>query len=759
MDRPAPRDPERLATPLALTLLLVATLLPYPALLTFDAVHVPDDLFASDLFGLELPLRASVGRMLRAGSLPVWEPGVYGGVPVMAFDPLGALCFGLLPPAAALDAFLLVTLVGAAGGAFALARRLGASRAGALLAGFAWAHSGVMTAQLRHPSIVLTVAATPLALCLLDRALDPAAARPARRLALFALVLGWQALAGFPQSVYAALIAYGLWALGRLAALPRGADGRYPWARAAALGLGFGAACAAGVAMGAAALLPTRELASLSDRAGGVSWAFASRAPYWPRAALGFLLPHLNGDASDGTYRGPDIFWESYGYVGLATAALAVGAAVAGRRNRPERALLAIAAVAYLFVLGANTPFYRFAWEHLPAFRGFRLPQRFLFLVDLSLVTLAALGLTRFERWYAARLDPPAPRRARAVAAALVALVVLDLCAWQPRQNPFVRGAAWLAPPESARALLREPGLGRIVSLGASPAHLEAYHRGPGWRSTDPFFAQRESLEPDTQTLWGFDSADGYHPLPLRGPLFVWGHYGMLFAGAAGRLHHEARGRVAVRPFLATLLAMQGVTHVLAPVPVDDARFVPVASRSTWRVHRLADPLGRAWYAAGAEAVADPRAALARAQAPGYSPRRTVLLRDPPGPVAPAEAGAPAAAVAWRRPEAHRIEVTVDAPRAGWLVLAESWHPDWEVTVDGRPARAVEAHLVGQAVAVGPGRHVARWRFRGTAMRRGIAISLAALGALLTVATAGGATRRASARGRAARSSSGGTSC
>nr|MBK7065855.1 hypothetical protein [Deltaproteobacteria bacterium] len=106
MKIPAPWSPARGQSLLALTVLLVATLLPYPALLTFDAVHVPDDVFVSDLFGGELPQRVSVGRMLRAGSLPTWEPSLYGGMPLMGADPIGILCFGLIArPAAALDAF------------------------------------------------------------------------------------------------------------------------------------------------------------------------------------------------------------------------------------------------------------------------------------------------------------------------------------------------------------------------------------------------------------------------------------------------------------------------------------------------------------------------------------------------------------------------------------------------------------------------------------------------------------------------------
>ncbi len=728
-----PRSSEARATAVALAILAALTLLPHPSLLTLDAVHVPDDLFVSDLFGGELPLRASVGRMLRAGELPVWEPSVYGGAALLGIDLLGALCFGLISRvAAALDVFLLVVLLGAAGSAFVLARRLGASRSGAVLAGFAWAHSGVMATQLRHIGVVATFAWTPLALALLDRALEPASqeapwdpSERRRRLAAFALVVGLQALGGFPQALLVAVLAYGAWTVARLAAWPRDPRGRLVTAPMAWLVAGFAVACITGFGIGAATLLPIRDAALHSERTVRMTAAFAPAHSAWLSRAFGLLSPHARGDASDGTYRDTDLFWESYAYVGLATALLAAFALFAGRRRRVERTLALLGIAAFLVSFGASTPLYRVAWEHVRTLRSFGLPTRFLFLVDVALVTLAALGLTHVERWYARRTT--SPLRARVLAAGIVALVVLDLCAAQRRQNPFVDGASWLAPPESARTLRREANVGRIVSLGAAAEHLEVYNRVPGWQSLAPFFAQRESLEPNTPALWGFDAADGYFVFPGRGPLFFWGRYGVLGSGAAARLHHAGPRTVTMHPMFARLLAMQGVTHVLSPVPLDDARFVRVPSASSWRVHRVPDPLGRAWFVDGVEPVHERSAALARALEPGFDPRRTVLLRDaPPGIEAvPATGDAPGAVVHWRREAASRIAVTVDAPRAGWVVLAETWHPEWEVTVDGQRRPSIEAHVTGQAVRVDAGRHVLRWRFRGRAVRRGVALSLA----------------------------------
>src|SRR5262249_9024481 len=139
-----------------------------------------------------------------------------------------------------------------------------------------------------------------------------------RAFAAFALVLGWQVLAGFIQCVYACLLAYVLWILVRVFLRP-GVPGEFK-VRVLA---GFGLACAAGLAMGLASLLPLVERAQFSDRAHGKSWEFATFPPYWPRAALNFFFPYVNGDISNATYRGTDLFWESYGYVGLAAMFLA----------------------------------------------------------------------------------------------------------------------------------------------------------------------------------------------------------------------------------------------------------------------------------------------------------------------------------------------------------------------------------------------------------------------------------------------------
>src|SRR6187397_180896 len=195
----------------------VGALLPYWRFLAFNVVFITDDYFASDIFNGELPGRVLVGETIRQGHLPVWTNRLCSGLPLagVALDPIGIGPFVLLPPAAALDLVVIVLLLVAAHGTYGLARRFGADRIEAVLAGVAFAGSGYIACQLKHLSIVSTVVWLPVGLSVLDRVLsadDPEhKLTPARRALLtatFGLVVAQQALSGFPQSVYICGLVY-----------------------------------------------------------------------------------------------------------------------------------------------------------------------------------------------------------------------------------------------------------------------------------------------------------------------------------------------------------------------------------------------------------------------------------------------------------------------------------------------------------------------------------------------------------------------
>lgn len=140
--------------------------------------------------------------------------------------------------------------------------------------------------------------------------------------------------------------------------------------------------------------------------------------------------------------------------------------------------------------------------------------------------------------------------------------------------------------------------------------------------------------------------------------------------------------------------------------------------------------------------VADFEKIIADGRWPEFDPRQTVLLdrsdtasiglfsqTTQPGPAFPrfqpasfpipavASAGGPIGeketeneAVILRY-ENTRIEVAVNAPRAGFLVLGDVWHPWWQATVNGAQTAIRRANVMFRAVAVPAGRHLIRFEF------------------------------------------------
>lgn len=83
-------------------------------------------------------------------------------------------------------------------------------------------------------------------------------------------------------------------------------------------------------------------------------------------------------------------------------------------------------------------------------------------------------------------------------------------------------------------------------------------------------------------------------------------------------------------------------------------------------------------------------------------------------------------------PERRGFQVSSDS--GGQFHLLEQFFPGWKAYVDGHPTRITRVRTTFQAIDVPAGSHSVEFRFRSTAMRAGIAVSLAAwLGGLFAV--------------------------
>jgi uncharacterized membrane protein YfhO len=67
--------------------------------------------------------------------------------------------------------------------------------------------------------------------------------------------------------------------------------------------------------------------------------------------------------------------------------------------------------------------------------------------------------------------------------------------------------------------------------------------------------------------------------------------------------------------------------------------------------------------------------------------------------------------------------VEVDALRPSVLVLADTYHPNWSVTVNGEPAHLAEVNDVVRGVVVPAGQSVVEFHYQSKARTVGIVIS------------------------------------
>ncbi|MFI5244986.1 MAG: YfhO family protein, partial [Gemmatimonadales bacterium] len=551
-------------------------------------------------------------------------------------------------------------------------------------------------------------------------------------MAAFGLVFAEQALCGFPQSAYICALVYGSFALFRATTdRQRPLGVRLTW-----LG-GLGVAALLGASAGAVVLLPLSELGSLSDRSGVLGWEWSTGLAYWPPNVVTFLVPYFHGDISDYTYVGHSIFWEDYGYVGAATCLLAVYGALRERRRALVAFSILMTLVAYLFVLGPATPVFRVAYLLIPGMKLFRFPQRFLIVVELGLALLGAVGLTRLRADLEQRWNMPS-RMPQLVVLTICAGTALDLFVHQPRQNPMVSGRDWLAVPHTAELVRADSSQPRTFTPRHRDLHRESSVLARGWANVAPYFALRDVLEPNTGGgFWNTPSADCYAGIAARWYVDVWSDHNResSLMAVLAYLDFETR-TLRVHPLLGRLLKAYGVSHVLSPFPQQEPAFVLVSHEKNAYLYRV-DGAARARFVRTARLVKTDREALVGLLDKGFDPDRQILLQDAPdwlraGVGEPDGASEPAAS----RPEvtsedSRHLVIQAEAPKDGFLLLADTFYPGWTAEVDGASTPIYRANLSVRGIRLTKGRHEVRFTYGAPGFVRGLQITLLSVSILL----------------------------
>ena len=420
--------------PLFLAVLILAT----PILFTGQALYWGTP-------GLQfIPWREVAFQAVRSGRLPLWNPWLGMGAPLLAnyqvallYPPTWLLFFLSLLGGIEWHAWgqmLLVTLhwMIAGIGMARLARRMGLGPLSQAISGLAYGLGAYLVARAGFLSINAAAAWLPW---IADYAGRLASARlrqgeSSQLLVLkLAAVVALQLLAGHAQTAwYTALLVLtwsSYWAWVDASDLNHS---RPPvWENIGVplrhmlktwLWVCGGYLLAAGFA--AVQLLPTAEYLLESQRSGAVDYETAMTYSFWPWRLLTLLAPGLFGSPVSSDYWGYANYWEDALYIGLLPLLLALAAVVcwlsvrfggksdkqsipASQLSQQPRweavpLLLVITLLSFLLALGKNTPVFPWLYRHVPTFDMFQAPARFALWAAFSLPLLAGFGVQAWHR-------------------------------------------------------------------------------------------------------------------------------------------------------------------------------------------------------------------------------------------------------------------------------------------------------------------------------------------------------------------------
>jgi hypothetical protein len=184
-----------------------------------------------------------------------------------------------------------------------------------------------------------------------------------------------------------------------------------------------------------------------------------------------------------------------------------------------------------------------------------------------------------------------------------------------------------------------------------------------------------------------------------------------------------------------TLLNKLPEADALRMSGVMDARYIisprelplPVVQRGAEvTVYRNDAAPGRAWIVFQAKVVSDSIAALAD---PSFDPRQVVQIstRSVPSPISRREADGAPGIIQSLRDSPNAVTIHAESKSGGFLVLADTFYPGWQATLDGTPVEILRANHAFRAVVFPPGEHIVMFRYAPLSFRMGGAISLLSL--------------------------------
>jgi hypothetical protein len=331
-------------------------------------------------------------------------------------------------------------------------------------------------------------------------------------------------------------------------------------------------------------------------------------------------------------------------------------------------------------------------------------PRRLLFVTLGAVVAVACLAGAR-----------KVPALAPALVAALAAFVALELVA----STAFTRPTMTFEPVSRLIRRLTYPGVDADAYLTPSPIVRALQAGGGGRYMTLGKSVAYPSLQMNQGMLFGIESTGGYLSVQLRR---YW-----LFVRALSDTRQSRQYAFFRHPPPVVLDVLQVDWFVVRTARADavDPGSTLVARDGQWLLFRRPEPVPRASLVYDWRVVPDADRALQAVAAASFDPGQAVLEEDPG--IVPSTPSSTAGTATYVGLGAQAARVDVDAAAPAIVLVRNVYDPNWKATVDGRPVPLLAVDSIDQGVAVPAGQHVVSLRYDDPSVGYGLLLSLVAL--------------------------------
>ncbi|MBT3239556.1 MAG: YfhO family protein [Chloroflexi bacterium] len=708
-----------------------------------------------------VPWWTQAWQTLKLGQLPLWNPLVGMGVPLLAnyqsalLYPPTWLYFLFAEiadsPGIAWGQALLIALhlAWAAWGMVSLTKKMGWTALAQTVSALAFSLSGFLVARSHFLSIISAAAWLPWLLFAAYQLvhLD----NKKRPFLLLTLFVTMQLLAGHAQTTWYSLIltfaflTFWTWQKSSNTEILKN------WSKFAFMGIWA-------AILAAAQLLPTSEYLLQSQRASEFNIAQAMTYSFWPWRFLTVFLPNLFGTPANGDYWGYAAFWEDATYIGLISIILAIAFIFYKNRNSAQKKfatfLIILIGISFLLALGDNTPIFPWLYRNIPTFDMFQAPARYLIWAEFALVMLAGMAVMAWQRpqgrgLYWSRLGTMGAF-AITLAAGIGYWVIqnggFDLGEIKPT---FIPAFAYLgsiglgigilnllAPPSkdekpkslwqwSVAILLTLDLL--IVGWGLNPAvDSSAYHRMAGSSASTLIEKPRYHLSLEDEQRLKFERFLTFESFEVNGGIgelrnALLPNTNILDdVSVTGNFDPILPERYVKWMSVLDKISPEFKSDMLARMGVDKVVTVSYLSPYTISLKETSENYGQVRWASCGISARDGDYALAMIWAGEVLGPENVLL-EKEGPLICNEESHPE--MIWNRMP-NSVSIFIDAETDGYLVLADTWYPGWQAKVDGEITEIIHADYLFRAIEVPEGTHQIEFKYVPNSFYIGLTLSI-----------------------------------